>query len=146
MQPAGGFGIGDGFADGDGEGDDVVADFGFDFEDVGDVDAGAFAEAGGGFARDDAGFRENVSGGKFDVEPLLEFVFVAPEKAHLGARVAIDQNSSPGGASEVCRPEGRRYTDADVRNPGNAMVRGNSQGHDTENAASPESELAEVEK
>lgn len=88
VQPARGFGIGDGFADGNGERDDIVADFGFDFEDVGNVDAGAFAEAGGGFAGNGAGFGEDVSGGELDIEPFLEFVFVAPELAHLGARVA----------------------------------------------------------
>src|SRR5690348_1113010 len=120
MQPARGFGIGDSFADGDGEGDDVVADFRFDFEDAGDVNAGAFAEAGGGFAGNGAGFGEDVSGGEFDVEPFLEFVFVAPELAHLGARVAVDQNSSPGGASGNRAGLKASATLADAQNSGNA--------------------------
>src|SRR5579863_927344 len=88
MQPAGGFGIVDGFADSDGEGNDVMADFRFDFVDARDVNAGAFAQAQRSFARDNTRFGENVGGGEFDVEPFLEFVFVGPELAHLRARVS----------------------------------------------------------
>jgi len=90
VQPARGVGIGDGFADGHGKGDDVMLDAGFDFVDAGDVDAGAFADARGGVARDLAGFGEGVGGGELDVEPFLETVGVAPDAAHLFAGVAGD--------------------------------------------------------
>ena len=56
MQPAGGFGIGDGFAYGHGEGDYVVFDLRFDLMDAGYVDFGAGAEFFGGFFGDHAGF------------------------------------------------------------------------------------------
>ena len=55
VQPAGGVGITNGFADGHGEGDDVVLDAGFEFVDVLGVCLGAGAKERGGVFRDDAG-------------------------------------------------------------------------------------------
>ncbi len=43
VEPAGGFGVGDVLGDGGGEGDDVVADFGFDLVDAGDGEVAAVA-------------------------------------------------------------------------------------------------------
>ena len=91
VQPARRFGIADRFLHGDGEGDHVMADFGFDFVDARDVNAGAFAQFRGGFARHDACFGERFRGGQLDVQPLLELVFFAPDAAHFRARVSCDQ-------------------------------------------------------
>ena len=93
MQPARRFGIAHGFLHGDGEGDHVVPDFRFDLVDARHVHARALAQFARGFLRDDAGFGERFRGGQLDVEPLLEFVFLAPDAAHLRTRVACDQFS-----------------------------------------------------
>jgi len=88
VEPAGGLGITDGFADGHGEGDDVVLDAGFELVDALGVDFGFRAKHGGGVFGDEAGFGESVGGGEFDVEPALVFVGVAPDAAHIFAGVA----------------------------------------------------------
>ena len=54
VEPAGGFGVGDVLGDGGGEGDDVVADFGFDLVDAVDGEGGAVADGVGGGLGDEA--------------------------------------------------------------------------------------------
>ena len=93
MQPACGFGIGDGFADGHRESDDVVADASFDFVDASDVNFCALAEARGGVTGDDACIGERVCGGELNVEPFLEAIRVAPDAAHGFAGVAGDHGA-----------------------------------------------------
>ena len=95
VQPARRFGIAHRFLDGDGERDHVVADLGFDFVDARHIDARAFAQLRGGFARDDARFGERFRRGQLDVEPLPEFVLLAPDAAHLRTRVSCDQILAP---------------------------------------------------
>ena len=80
----------DDFGDGGGEGDDVVADLGFDLVDALDAEVGALADGVGGVFGDEAGFGEGLGGGDFDGEPGAEAVFVAPDAGHLGAGVARD--------------------------------------------------------
>ena len=66
VEPAGGFGDAGGghfLGDGGGEGDDVVFDFAFDFEESFDVDGGVGAEGLGGFEGDVAEFGEGLGGG-----------------------------------------------------------------------------------
>lgn len=97
MEPPGGFagafGL-HGFGDSGGEGDDVVADFAFDFEDAFDLETGVGAEGAGGGGGDFTAFAEGVGGGEFDVEPLAVLVFVTPDVAHFGAGVACDHRKS----------------------------------------------------
>ena len=81
--------------DGGGEGDDVVADFGFDLVDAGDVDFAALADGLGGLGGDDAVFGEGLAGGGFDFEPHAVLVFVAPDAAHFGAGITCDQANPP---------------------------------------------------
>ena len=100
VEPAG---IGaDDFGDRGGEGDDVVADLGFDFVDA--LDAGSRRARGwpGGVFGDQAGFGEGFGGGDFDGEPGAEAVFVAPDAAHLGAGIAGDHGafSCPAGTED----------------------------------------------
>ena len=93
VQPAGGFGVGDVFGDGGGEGDDVVADFGFDFVDAGDGEVAAVADGVGGGLRDEAEAGEGLRGGGLDGEPAAVFVLVGPDAAHGRAGVASDHFS-----------------------------------------------------
>ena len=95
VEPARGVGIANGFADGHGEGDDVVFDLGFELVDTGDVNFGAGAKQRGGFPRDLASFGEGISSGKFDVEPFLVAVSVAPDAAHFFTGVAWNHSSAP---------------------------------------------------
>ena len=88
VEPAG-FGA-DEFGDGGGEGDDVVADFGFDFVDALDFEVGALADGFGGGLGDESGGGEGFGGGDFDGEPGAEAVFVAPDAAEVGTSVARD--------------------------------------------------------
>ena len=92
MQPARRFGIAHRFLHRDRERDHVVADLGLDFVDARDVDARAFAKLRGSLARDNARLGERVRRGQLDVEPLPEFVLVAPDAAHLRTRVSCDQS------------------------------------------------------
>ena len=88
MEPAGV--RADDFGDGGGEGDDVVADFGFDLVDAFDAEVGALADRLGGFFGDEAGLGEGFGGGDFDGQPGAEAVFVAPDAGHLGPGIARD--------------------------------------------------------
>ena len=80
----------DDFGDGGGEGDDVVADFGFDLVDAFDAEVGAFLDRLGRLFGDETGGGEGFSGGDFDGEPGAEAVFVAPDAGHLRAGIARD--------------------------------------------------------
>ena len=91
VEPAGGGGIADGFADSHGESDDVMLHARFEFVDTRDVNFGVGANFGGGFFGDFASFRERFRGGQLNFEPLGEFVGVAPDGAHLFAGVAWNQ-------------------------------------------------------
>ncbi len=73
-----------------GEGDDVVLDLGFNFEDALDVEAGAGADRLCRLFRHDAGGGQRFSGGDFDRQPGAEAVFVAPDAGHFGPGVAWD--------------------------------------------------------
>ena len=91
VQPARGGGIADGFADGHGERDDVVLDLGFQLRDAphhAGVDARFLANLRGRRGRHHAAFRQRFRCGKFDFEPAPEFTFLAPDTAHLFARVS----------------------------------------------------------
>ena len=94
VEPARGFGVGDVLGDGGGEGDDVVADFGFDLVDAGDGEVAAVADGVGGGLRDEAEAGEGLRGGGFDGEPAAVFVLVGPDAAHGGACVAGDHECS----------------------------------------------------
>ena len=65
----------------------------FNLVDARDVNARPLAQFPRGLARDDSGFGQRFGGGQLDVEPLLEFVFLAPDAAHLRTRVPCDQFS-----------------------------------------------------
>ena len=91
MEPAGV--RADDFGDGRGEGDDVVADLGFDLVNAFDAKVGAFADGVGGVFRDQASFRQGLGGGDLDGEPGAEAVFVAPDAGHLGAGIARNQRA-----------------------------------------------------
>ena len=90
VQPARGFGVGDVLGDGGGEGDDVVADFGFDLVDAVDGEVALVADGVGGGLGDEAERGEGLGGGDFDGEPAAVLVFVGPDAAHGGAGVAGD--------------------------------------------------------
>src|SRR5579863_734675 len=99
VEPAG-FGA-DELGNGGGEGDDVVADFGFDLVDAFEAEVGEFADGFGGGLGNLAGGREGFGGGDFDGQPGAEAVFVAPDAGHLGAGVARDQGLSPGSGLRI---------------------------------------------
>ena len=87
MQPAGGFLGGEGrrvdlLGDGGGEGDDVVADLGFDLVDASDGEVAAGGDGVGGGLRDEAETGEGLRGDGLDREPRAELVFVGPDAAH----------------------------------------------------------------
>src|SRR5882672_6713758 len=73
------------------EGDNVVADFGFDFLNAFELEVGAVADGFGGFLGDPSGFGQGFGGGELDGEPGAEAVFFAPDAADFGAGVAVDQ-------------------------------------------------------
>ena len=93
VEPARGFGVGDVLGDGGGEGDDVVADFGFDLVDAVDGEGAAVADGVGGGLGDEAEAGEGLRGGGFDGEPAAVLVLVGPDAAHGGACVAGDHDS-----------------------------------------------------
>jgi len=95
MEPARGGRVADGFADGHGEGDDVVFDLGFDFENAVDVDFGAGTKNRGSFGGNLAGFGQCVGGSKFNIEPALEAIGVAPDAAHFFTGIAWNHVALP---------------------------------------------------
>ena len=96
VEPAGGFGVIDVFGDGGGEGDDVVADFGLDFEDAGDGEVAAGGDGVGGGLGDEAEAGEGLGGGGLDGEPGAELVFVGPDAAHGRTCVTGDHKGTSG--------------------------------------------------
>ena len=110
VEPAGAVGVGDVLGDGGGEGDDVVADFGFDLVDAVDGEVAAVTDSVGCGLGDDAGAGEGLRGGDLDGEPAAVLVFVGPDAAHVGARVAGDQAVVPSGAAtrSMGRPDSGR--------------------------------------
>ncbi len=74
--------------DGGGEGDDVVADFGFDLVDAGDGERAFLGDGVGGGLRNEAGGGEGLRGGDLDAQPAAVLVLVGPDAAELGAGVA----------------------------------------------------------
>ena len=76
--------------DGGGEGDDVVADFGFDLVDAVDGEVAAVTDGVCGGLRDQAEARESLGGGGLNGEPAAVLVLVGPDAAHGGACVASD--------------------------------------------------------
>ena len=93
MEPAGM--RADDLCDGGGEGDDIVADLGFDFMDALEAEVGALFDGPGGFFGNQPGFGQSFGGGDFDRKPSAEAVFVAPDAGHLGAGVAGNHVRSP---------------------------------------------------
>ncbi len=87
MEPARSGGIADGFANRHGEGNYVMLHAGFELEDAGGVDFGASANRGSSFFGNLPGFRERFGRGQLDLEPLSEFIRIAPDAAHLFAGV-----------------------------------------------------------
>ena len=101
VEPAGGVGICDVLGDGGGEGDYVVSDFGFDLLDARDGEAAAIADGVGGDLGHDACGGEGLGSCDFDAEPAAVFVFVGPDAAHLGQRVAGDHVWVPGAVCQL---------------------------------------------
>ena len=91
MQPARGFGIANRFADGHGERDHVVLHLGFKFRDAlhhARIDARLLANFRGGRGRHDSRFGQRFRGGQLHFQPAAEFALLAPDPAHLFARVS----------------------------------------------------------
>ena len=80
---------------GGGEGDDVVADFGFDLGDAVQVEVGPLANGAGGVLGHHAGFGQSLRGRDFDRQPGAKAILIAPDAAHVGAGIAWDQRVSP---------------------------------------------------
>ena len=95
VQPASGGRIADGFANGHGERDDVMLHARFKFVNARHVHFGARANCHSRFFRDLACLRESFCSGNFHFQPLGEAVRVAPDMAHLRARIAWNQMRSP---------------------------------------------------
>ncbi len=96
VEPAGlASGSGDVLGDGGGEGDDVVADFGFDRVDAVDGEAALVADGVGGGLRGRGRLRRGPGEAAVStLEPAAVFVLVGPDAAHGGAGVAGDQRGS----------------------------------------------------
>ena len=75
------------------EGDDIMPHRGFDFLNALRLKVGAFANRLGRRLGHNAGFGERFSGRYFDCQPGAKAIFVAPDSAQLGSRVAWDQRS-----------------------------------------------------
>ena len=73
------------------EGDHVMAHLSLDLEDPLDAEAGFVFDRGDGFGRDAAQFAVGFSGGNLHVQPALELRLLAPDGAHLGQGVTLDQ-------------------------------------------------------
>ena len=78
-----------------GKGDDVVADFSFDFGNPVQVEVGPLANGAGGILGHHAGFGQSFSGRNFDRQPGTEAILIAPDAAHLGTGIAWDQRELP---------------------------------------------------
>ena len=91
----------DDFGHGGGEGDDIVANFRFDFGNPVQIEVSPLANGAGGILRHHAGFGQCFRGRDFDRQPGTEAILVAPDAAHVGAGVAWDQGVSPA-VSEKC--------------------------------------------
>ena len=76
-----------------GEGDDVVLDFFLDLEDARDVESALAPEGARGGLRNQPRFGFRFRRGDFDLEPLLELIFVRPDAAHFGARITRDHRT-----------------------------------------------------
>jgi hypothetical protein len=91
MQPARGVGIANGFADGHGERDHVMLHLGFKLRDSlyhARINARLFANyrcSGGGH---DSRLSQRFRCGQLHFQPAAEFALLAPEPAHLFARVS----------------------------------------------------------
>ena len=91
VQPARRVGIANRFADGHRERDHVVLHLGFELRDAlhhAGIDARLLANLCGRRGRHHAAFGQRVRRGKFHLEPALEFAFLAPDTAHLFARIS----------------------------------------------------------
>ena len=91
MQPTGGSGVANRFARGHSEGDDIMLHARFEFVDARDVHLGARSNRCRGFLRHLTRLRESFGSGDFDLKPFRKAVGVAPDVAHLWARVAWNQ-------------------------------------------------------
>ena len=91
-----------------GEGDDVVADFGFDLVDAGDGEVAFLGDGVGGGLGDKAGVGEGLRCGGLDAEPATVLVLVGPDAAELRAGVARDHRYKLKGKSALT-PGGRYF-------------------------------------
>ena len=73
------------------KGDDVVTDLGFDLEDPLDAEAGFLFDRSDGLSRDAAQLAVGFGGCNLHVQPALELGLLAPDSAHLGQGVTLDQ-------------------------------------------------------
>ena len=80
---------------GGGEGDDIVADFSFDFGNPVQIEVSPLADGAGGIFRHHAGFGQSLRGRDFDRQPGAKAILIAPDAAHVGAGIAWDQRGLP---------------------------------------------------
>jgi hypothetical protein len=73
------------------EGDHVVAHLRLDLEDALHAEAGLLFDAGHGLRRHAAQLTIGFRGGDLHIQPALEFGLLAPDGAHLGQGVTLDQ-------------------------------------------------------
>src|ERR1700722_12753752 len=71
--------------------DDVVPGLFFDFKDTRDVEGSMTPQERGVFRRDHPQTGQRFGSGKLDLEPLLEFIPIAPDGAHFGTRITRNQ-------------------------------------------------------
>jgi len=83
----------DDFGDGGGEGNNVVLDLGFDFEDSFDVEIGALVDRFGGIFGNDAGGSQRFGSRNLNTEPGAEGVFAAQNAGHFRPRIARDHGA-----------------------------------------------------
>jgi len=113
MKPAAGVVI-DGLGDGGGEADDVVVENFFQLALAGD-EAGQIGEpfvATGFdlreiFRRNNFLLHQRLAGEQFDLQPNLEFIFVRPDRPHLGARIARNHFKIKTESGGIKKPEVR---------------------------------------
>ncbi len=91
MQPAGGGRVANRFTNRHGKRDDIVLHTRFEFVYACDVHLGARANRCGGLLWHLASLRQSFCGSDFYLKPFREPVGVAPDVAHLWARVAWNQ-------------------------------------------------------
>ena len=77
-----------------GKGDDVMLDLGLDGLDARELEIALLADGASCRLRHQSGFGQSLGGGHLNLQPGAELVFIAPDAAHLRARISCESRHS----------------------------------------------------